>query len=55
MSVFGLQIQYGIGDGDGDVSLQRFTVALERFGEEISDFGKHVFPRIIDLDRKSVV
>lgn len=58
MSVFGLQIQYGIGeygaDGEGEVSLQRFSVALERLGEDIADFGKHVFPRVIDLFEKTI-
>lgn len=54
MSFFGLQIQYGIGDGEGDVSVQRFAVALERLGDEISDFGKHVFPRVIDLFEKTI-
>lgn len=54
MSVFGLTIEYGIGDGAGDASLQRFQLAMERFGEGLSDFGKFVFPNVLEVLEKQV-
>lgn len=48
MSVFGIEISYGVGGG-GAESVQSFAVAMERFGEEISHFGTHVFPRVTSL------
>lgn len=54
MSVFGIKVEYGIGDGDGPASVQRFEVALERFGDNISDFGKFVFPRVLRLFERTV-
>ncbi len=54
MSVFGLKIEYGIGQTNGPPSLQSFEVALERFGANIDNFEKFVFPRVVDLFEKTV-
>jgi phage gpG-like protein len=54
MSVFGLKVEYGIGTDDGDASLQKFEVALERFGDNIKDFTKFVFPKVIQLFESTV-
>ena len=52
MSVFGLTIEYGIGDGAGDASLQRFQLAMERFGEGLSDFwGNSCSPMCLRCSR----
>lgn len=54
MSVFGLDIQFAIGDDtDGD-SVRRFTTAMERTGVNLDDFGQFVFPKVVTLFEKEI-
>lgn len=54
MSVFGLDIQFAIGDDtDGD-SVRRFTTAMDRFGVNLEDFGQFVFPKVMKLFEEEI-
>lgn len=54
MSVFGIKVEYGIGTGQGEESLQSFQIAMERFGQNIENFGEFVFPRVLKLFERTV-
>lgn len=46
MTVYGLQVEVSVGTDSGEGALQRLSVAFERAGEYVADFGKYVFPRL---------
>lgn len=46
MSVALLSVEYQVGTETGDAALQTFQAAFERAGDELRDFGRHVFPRL---------
>lgn len=46
MTVYGLQVEVSVGNDSGEGALQRLSVAFERAGEYVADFGKYVFPRL---------
>lgn len=48
--ISGLRIEYEVGNVPaGEDTLQRMTVAFERAGGELSDFGAHVFPKMVPV------
>lgn len=49
MTVAGLEIRYAVGDKDDELAMQRMVSAFERLDGDFSDFGKHVFPKLIPL------
>lgn len=46
MSAFGITVEYRVGTESGPDVLQRLGVAFERTGAELTDLGRHVFPRL---------
>lgn len=46
MTVALLSVEYAVGTETGDAALQTFKAAFERAGDELQDFGRHVFPRL---------
>lgn len=46
MTVYGLQVEVSVGTDNGEGALQRLSVAFERAGAEVQDFGKWVFPKL---------
>lgn len=46
MTVSGLHIELLVNDEAGEPEMRRISVAFERAGDEIGDFGKHVFPKL---------
>lgn len=46
MSVFGIEIELRVGGSAFGMAVQEYSLAMERMGDEISDFGKYVFPRV---------
>ena len=46
MTVYGLQVQVAVGTDDSEGALQRLSVAFERAGDEVQDFGRWVFPKL---------
>lgn len=49
MSVVGLTVELVVTDARGEQAVQKITTAFERAGDEIKDFGKHVFPRLVSV------
>lgn len=49
MTVFALQIEYQYGTETGEQAIASLATALERAAEQIDDFGRYVFPRLIPL------
>lgn len=54
MTVYGLQVEVSVGGDSGEGALQRFSVAFERAGAEIQDFGKHVFPKLSPVFEEAI-
>lgn len=46
MSVSGLSVEILVNGREAGPELRRITVAFERAGDEIADFGKHVFSKL---------
>ena len=44
MSAVALVIQLEVGTSTGDSAVQRIVTAMERAGENLTDFGQHTFP-----------
>jgi len=49
VSVYGLQVEWAVGSDTGPDSLQRLSVAFERAGEVVGDFGANVFPLLVPV------
>lgn len=49
MSAFAVVVQLEVGNDTGDAAVQRIVSAFEHASDEISDFGKHVFPRFVPV------
>lgn len=49
MSGFAIELTYAVGSDSGPDSLGRLAAAFERAGDEVKDFGKHVFPRLVSV------
>lgn len=50
MSVVGIHIEYQVAGVDaGEAVLERISAAFERAGDEMKDFSKHVFPKLIPV------
>lgn len=47
--ISGLKIEWATTGEDGDVALNRMAVAFERLGDELVDFGTHVFPKVVPV------
>lgn len=46
----GISIEYRVGNvPSGDDTLERMTLAFERAGSELQDFGTHVFPKMVPV------
>lgn len=46
MTVYGIQVEVAVGTDSEEGALQRLSVAFERTGPAIADFGRYVFPRL---------
>ena len=46
MSVLGLDIQYSYAGESGEAVMDKLSVAFERAGENIANFGRYLFPRL---------
>lgn len=46
MTVYGLQVEWAVGNDAGPNALGKLTVAFERAGAAVADFGKYVFPKL---------
>lgn len=49
MSVVGLTLEVSVAGESGAPAVERMAVAFERFGAELSDFGRRVFPALIPV------
>lgn len=49
MSAIAIQLEYAVGTETGDQAIGKLAVAFERAGEEVKDFGTHVFPRMVPI------
>lgn len=50
-----IRLEYGIGsEAGGDSSVQELAAAFERAGEELHDFGKHIFPQLVPVFEEGV-
>lgn len=49
MTVYGLTVEYAVGNATGDDAVTRLSTAFERGGDAISNFGEHVFPRLVPI------
>lgn len=48
--IAGLNIEYVVAGQDGGLEvLERISVAFERAGDELADFGENVFPRLVPV------
>lgn len=48
--ISGLSIEYQVGNvPSGEDTLERMSVAFERAGGELSDFGTHTFPKMVPV------
>lgn len=49
--ISGFQVKYQVGGGaeEDAAAWQRMTVAFERAGDEVSDFGRYVFPKLVPV------
>ena len=48
--ISGIHIEYRVGNvPSGDDTLERMSVAFERAGAELADFGSHVFPKMVPV------
>jgi phage gpG-like protein len=48
--ISGLHIEYRVGNVPaGEDVLERMSIAFERAGNELADFGTHVFPRMVPV------
>jgi phage gpG-like protein len=46
----GINIEYRVGNvPSGEDTLERMSVAMERAGAELADFGSHVFPKMVPV------
>jgi phage gpG-like protein len=53
--ISGLSIEYRVGNApSGEDTLERMSVAFERAGSELSDFGTHTFPKMIPVFEEEV-
>lgn len=52
MGVVGLRIEYQVGNQFGETVLRDLAVAFETAGDNLSDFGKYVFPRLTPVFEK---
>lgn len=50
----GLTIEYRVGTATGEAAVERLSVALERAGDNIADFGRYVFPRLVPVFEEEV-
>jgi len=44
-----ISVEVVVGTDTGDTAIQRVTAAFERAGDELQNFGAHVFPRLIPV------
>lgn len=49
MSVVALSLEYSVGSDSGEQSVVKFASAFERAGDNLKDFGRYVFPRVITV------
>lgn len=54
MTVYGLQVEVSVGTDSGEGALQRLSVAFERAGAEVENFGKWVFPKLTPVFEDAV-
>lgn len=54
MTVAFLSVAYAVGTETGETALQSFRAAFERAGDELRDFGRHVFPRLVPVFEDAV-
>lgn len=48
--ISGFKVEYLVnGREDGEATLQRMALAFERAGDELDDFGRYLFPRLIPV------
>lgn len=47
MSVLGLKLTYAVGNNEGPDVLRELALGFEQGADEVRDFGKHVFPRLV--------
>lgn len=50
----GLTIEYRVANAEGEASVERLAVALERAGDNLADFGRYVFPRLVPVFETAV-
>lgn len=54
-NALGFDIRYHVrGGAEEPLAVQQMSVAFERAGAELAEFGKHVFPRLIPVFEKEV-
>jgi len=49
VSVVGLTVELVVGTASGEEAVRKIAVAFERAGDEVKDFGRHVFPRLVPV------
>lgn len=49
-----IKLEYSIGGATGDAVVEEIAAAFERAGEELHDFGKHVFPELVPVFEEGV-
>lgn len=54
MTVYGLQVEVSVGNDSGEGALQRLSVAFERAGAEVENFGKWVFPKLSPVFEEAI-
>ncbi len=54
MTVAFLSVEYAVGTETGEPALQSFRAAFERAGDELRDFGRHTFPRLVPVFEDAV-